>query len=132
MEESIRAYGRIIWHSNMPVFQMVNPNNKRFTIYTGPILSLYLKKDKFVLVKKKDNEPSAKVGHYQGEIRGILEEWEWNDENYFKITLYIGEPSKTLQINNKNEITEWLEKQEYYFPKDEFVTFIKCIDSMFT
>ena len=127
----IRAYGRILWRDNMPVFQMVNPSSQQFVIYAEPIINLYRNKDKFVRIKRK-GKSSKKSGYYQGEIYGILEEDKYDEKPYLKITLHIGAPYKTMHLNENRELSDVVDVQEYYFPKTELIRFIKSIDAMYT
>lgn len=115
----------------MPVFQMVNSSSQQFTIFAEPIINLYRNKGEFVRIKRK-GKSSRKSGYYLGEIYGILEEYEYAEEDYLKITLHIGAPYKTMQLNDKNELSDVIEVQEYYFPKTELIRFIKSIDAMYT
>ena len=126
-----RAYGRIIWQKHMPVFQMVNQQAQQFTIYAEPLINLYRKFDKFVRIKRKDNRGNQKTGYYLGEIYGRLEEYEYDEKKYCKLTLHIGSPYQTMQLNTEGtELSDVIEQQEYWFPEDELVKFIECLDVM--
>ena len=127
-----RSYGRIIWHNNAPVFQMVNPHSHQFIIYTEPILNLFRNLNNFVRIKRKDNNQSSKSGYYQGEIYGSIDECVGINKSYYKLSIYIGAPSKILKVSGDNELSDVIEMQEYYFPKVELTKFIECIDSMYT
>lgn len=128
-----RSYGRITWQKNMPVFQMVNSSSQQFTIYTEPLINLYRNIDQFVRIKRKDNKSNQKSGYYLGEIYGCIEEYKVEAKPYYKLTLYIGAPYKILQVDDEtNELTDVLEEQAYWFPKDELARFIECIDSMYS
>lgn len=127
-----RSYGRIVWHNNAPVFQIVNPRGQQFTIYTEPILNLFQNLNCFVRIKRKDSNPSNRSGYYQGEIYGSIDECKGKNKSYYKLSLFIGEPSKELRLTNDNQLSDVIEMQEFYFPKVELTEFIKCINSMYT
>lgn len=127
-----RSYGRIIWHNNAPVFQIVNPQSQQFIIYTEPILNLFRNLNSFVRIKRKDNNQNSESGFYQGEIYGSIDECVGKIKSYYKLSVYIGAPSKILEVSSDNELRDVIEMQEYYFPKVELTRFIECIDSMYT
>lgn len=128
-----RSYGRIIWQRNMPVFQMVNESSQQFIIYTEPLINLYRNIDKFVRVKRKDNKNNQKTGYYLGEIYGRIEEYEVDEQDYYKLTLHIGMPYKIMHLDEDTEtFSDILANQEYWFPKEELAKFIECIDTMYS
>jgi len=89
--------------------------------------------DKFVRVKRKDNKNNQKSGYYLGEIYGRIEEYEVDEQDYYKLTLHIGKPYKIMQLDEETDtLSDLLENQEYRFPKEELARFIECIESMYS
>lgn len=115
----------------MPVFQMVNPQSQQFTIFTEPLITLYGNLNQHVRIKKLSNNQVIDSEGYQGEIWGIFKPIKRGKVLFFKVILYIGEPSKRLELDENNEISEWLAKQEYYFPEKEFISYVESIDAMY-
>jgi hypothetical protein len=127
-----RSYGRITWQRNMPVFQMVNESDQ-FIIYAEPLINLYRNIDKYVRVKRKDNKNNQKTGYYLGEIYGRIEEYEVDEEDYYKLTLHIGKPYKIMQLDEETDtLSDLLVTQEYWFPQEELTKFIECVELMYS
>jgi len=127
-----RSYGRIVWNNNAPIFQMVNPHSQQFTIYTEPILNMFLNLNGYVRLKRKSSDQGSKPDTYHGEIYGSINECVGAVKSYYKVSIFIGAPSKILKVKDNDELSDVIEMQEYYFPKAELTRFIECIDSMYT
>ena len=134
-----RAYGRIFWRKkdNMPEFQMINHNSQKFTIYAEPLINIYRNLEHYVTVKRRNREPDDKSDKYQsrykGEIQGIAEEIKNKGKTYFLLKLFFAKAYKKMDFDKETgELLDFVEAQEYYFPKLEFIRFAECIDSMHT
>lgn len=127
-----RSYGRILWNDNAPVLHVVNPSGQQFTLQTEPILNLYRNLECFVKIKSKSKKQNCESGQYLGEIYGSIDKKVFKKQFYLLLTIFIGEPSKSLTLTSDNELSDVIEVQEYCFPKIELIRFIRCIDAMYT
>ena len=130
-----RSFGKIDKQNGVLGFQMVNPNSREFFIYADPLITIFNYLGDFVRVKKRDREPKYGRGYYQGEIYGIANESDLTIQRShdIRLTLYFGPAEKTLKLNKKEtSFLNAIEKQEFFFPYDEFKYFVKAIEAMYT
>lgn len=126
-----RSYGKIVWLGNILSFQMVNSDSQQFTIYADPLINTFRNQGDFVRVKKRDGPGKRRVSYYPGEIYGIIDLVEVEEERYFRLIIYIGLAEKTIKASEDGtDLLNVIDRQTYLFPEDEFTSFMQAIEAM--
>ena len=126
-----RSYGRIEWRNNILGFHMVNPEGQQFFIYAEQLLSVCKKNGEPVRIKRRDLNPNIRAAHHLGEIYGSLSSITSSDTLYICITLHFSSADRLIEFNqDRTELLEVIEEQDYTFPKAEWLNFTKSIKAM--
>jgi len=126
-----RSYGRIEWRNNILGFHMVNPEGQQFFIYAEQLLSVCKKNGEPVRIKRRDLKPNRRASHHLGEIYGSLSSITEGDTLYICITLHFSSTDRLIEFNqDRTELMEVIEEQDYTFPKAEWLNFTKSIKAM--
>ena len=110
---------------------MVNPSGDQFFIFAEPLINVCDNPTGFVRIKRKDKKLKRYSDHHQGEIFGASREISSENKSFTKITLYFGAVDSLIKYNSdRSDLLETVDVQDYYFPKTEFLHFIKSIKAM--
>lgn len=129
-----RSYGKIIIiKDGLPKLLMLNSNSEEFTILAEPLIRLVDNQKQFLRIKRRDRQPEKAKG-YPGEIYGYLTSMSFENNNYYRLTIYIGEGDRDIKKEkNKNGeavLQNIVNKMRFYFPLEELDIFAYCIKTM--
>lgn len=126
---------RIFWENDVPKLKIIGPGHLlEFDISADQLDILMSNYDsEYTRLKYRSRRMSKCAQDYLGDIFAFLQDYNERGQRFVILTLVFGEAGrdlKFLETEDSLDPQNPLEVREYYFKKEEFTCFVKCIQTM--